>query len=219
MASFITGFLYLVTLFYCVPDIASITTSTSIFPLAQLYLRATNTPTALGLLVLAMLPTFIGATGALGVAGRQGWALATEDAIPFSRCFGRLDTMKSPFNASLLASIACILLGCLYLAAEEAFNTITGSFVIFISLSYLAPLLPYLVSGRTTVTPGYFWVPGTLGIVVCALACGYLTTFSVIFCFPQRVQGAENFNYASVVVGAWTLIATLYRLCKGYILR
>jgi hypothetical protein len=50
--------------------------------------------------------------------------------------------------------------------------------------SYLAAILPNLLSGRKRVTPGYFWMKGPIGFVVNTVACLFMMTFIVLFCFP-----------------------------------
>jgi hypothetical protein len=136
----------------------------------------------------------------------------------------------------LLAGTLTTALGLLYLVSETAFNALTGSFVVFSSLSYLAALVPHVLSNRrhitsisnetpatsatssaTTSVPlsstrPYFCLPDRSGLIICTAACIYLAAFAVIFCFPPTVPvtGAGNMNFTSVVVGGWTLLAAGY---------
>ena len=138
----------------------------------------------------------------------------------------------------LLAGTLTTALGLLYLVSATAFNALTGSFVVFSSLSYLAALVPHVLSNRRhiksirpeTTTSGttsatlsaptsgpstgraYFRLPDRSGLIICTAACIYLAAFAVIFCFPPTlpVNGAGNMNFTGVIVGGWTLVAAGY---------
>jgi hypothetical protein len=232
-ASFVTGLTYLITLFYTAPDLPSIAATRTVFPLAQIYYQATCSRAATaGLLIVALIPTVLGATGAYAIAGRQGWSLAREKALPFSSTFVRLnECTNAPFSVVLLAGVLTSALGTIYLASATAFNALTGSFVVFSSLSYLAALVPHAISNRrhvkssswtvpspmtsnmaTTPTRGYFRLPDRIGLIICVAACIYLAAFVVIFCFPPSlpVSDADKMNYTGVIVGGWTIITATY---------
>jgi amino acid transporter len=229
----VTGLTYLITLFYTAPDLSSITATRTVFPLAQIYYQATGSRAAtVGLLIVALIPTILGATGAYAIAGRQGWSLAREKALPFSSTLVRLnERTNAPLNVVLLAGVLTSALGTIYFASATAFNALTGSFVVFSSLSYLAALVPHVLSNRrhmkssswTTASPmtansatsptrGYFRLPDRLGLIICVAACIYLAAFVVIFCFPPSlpVSDAGKINYTGVIVGGWTIITAAY---------
>jgi choline transport protein len=201
-----------VTLFYAVSDLDAILATDTIFPLSAIYLQATgSTAATVGLLAVAFIPTFIGTIGAFTIVGRTFWALARDAATPFSHHFCALHpTTKTPRNAILLSGALVTLLGAIYLGSARAFNDIAGSFVLLTSLSYLAAILPHLLSGRQHMTPNHFWMKGLVGYVVNALGCAYLAAFIVIFCFPfSRPVSPQNMNYASLIVGGLTLFVAL----------
>lgn len=53
--------------------------------------------------------------------------------------------------------------------------------------SYLSAILPNLLSRRTKVPNGVFWMKGMIGIIVNAVACLFMLAFIVIFCFPVSI--------------------------------
>jgi len=68
---FITAFAYLVALFYSIYDLPGILDSPYLFPLASIYHQATNSAAGtLGLLIIALLPNFIGCLGTYLTASR-----------------------------------------------------------------------------------------------------------------------------------------------------
>ena len=59
-------------------------------------------------------------------------------------------------------------------------------------------------------------MPRLLGFAVNALSCGYLISFSIIFCFPSTLPvDANNMNYTIVIVSGWTLLATVWLFFNG----
>lgn len=56
--------------------------------------------------------------------------------------------------------------------------------MVLTTASYLAAILPHLLSGRKNIVPGPFWVPNKIAYVITAIACAYMVAFIVIFCFP-----------------------------------
>lgn len=206
--SLITGLLYLIAIFYATSDLSHLPTA-SIFPLADIYLQATGSPTAtVALLVLAFIPTMFGIIGCYILVGRQFWTLARDKATPYPEVFSHLSQRYgNPFAAILLSVILTTLLGCIYVGSTRAFNDLVGSFVILMSLSYLAAILPHLLNGRKNVKPGWFWMKGWIGYSVNAISCAYLGVFVVIFCFPAKMPlTVEAMNYSSVIVGGASLV-------------
>jgi choline transport protein len=213
VASFLTGFCYLITIFYAISDLDAILATDTVFPLSLIYHQATGSDAAtVGLLVVSFIPTFIGAIGGFTIVGRTFWALSRDNATPFSRHFSTINPKtKNPFNAILLSGVLVTLLGCIYIGSARAFNDIAGSFVILTSLSYLAAILPHLLSGRIHMKPNHFWMKGIIGYIVNAVSCAYLIAFIVIFCFPFSLPVTpQNMNYSSLIVSGLTLCVAVF---------
>jgi hypothetical protein len=66
----------------------------------------------------------------------------------------------------------------------QAFNAFVGSFIILSSASYLAAILPHLLSKRKNIELGPFKLPDKLAAMLMPFACAYMMAFIVIFCFP-----------------------------------
>lgn len=208
MIGFFTAFFYLIAIFYGVSDLNAILTSGSLFPLASIYRQATGSAGgSLGLLILAFLPSFIGCIGCYLTASRTFWTLARDNATPFSKTFGCIHPVyKNPFNSILLCAVICTLLGCIYLGSSTAFNAFVGSYVVLSTLSYLAAILPHLLTKRSNVTPGWYWMEGAIGYTVNTISCLYIIAFVVIFCFPFSLPvTALTMNYTVLITGAASL--------------
>lgn len=90
------------------------------------------------------------------------------------------------------------------------------SFVIPSTCSYLAAILPHVLSRRANVNPGPFWMRGLLGYVVHGIACSYMVTFIVIHCFPYSLPAsAVSMNYACLITGGLTIFVAAWWFWVG----
>ena len=77
VVGFITGLVYLISLFYSVNDIDAVFNSTFTNPLAEVYRQTTNSNGgSLGLLIIIFLPTVCTCVGTYITSGRMLWTLA-----------------------------------------------------------------------------------------------------------------------------------------------
>ena len=98
-------------------------------------------------------------------------------------------------------------MGLIYLGSHTAFEAFVGSFVVLTTLSYLAALIPFLISGRSSVTRGAFFMPGWVGHAVSGVACSYMVVWIIFYCFPYVLPAtADNMNYSSLMAGALTVL-------------
>jgi len=217
LAQFIIGFFtalcYLIAIFYSISDLQSILDSAYIFPLAAIYRQSTGSAGgALVLLILAFLPNLIAVIGCYLTASRVFWTLARDNATPFSAFFSHVDQKhRNPFNAIVLCGMVCTILGCIYVGSQTAFSAFVGSFVVLSTLSYLAAILPHLLSKRENVAPGWFWMKGPLGFIVNGVACLYIIAFNIVFCFPFSLPvDSSTMNYTCLITGGLTIFVALF---------
>lgn len=210
--AFATAFFFLITIFYATPDL-SVVGAHGTFPLAEIYRQATGSRGgSLGLLIVAFIPTFLTNVGNYLMAGRIFWTLARDNATPFSPLFARVSPrFHNPFMATLLCGVICTLMGCMYVGSSTAFNAFVGSYVQLSTLSYLMAILPHLLSGRTHLVPGWFWMHGSTGFAVNLISCLYIIVFFVIFSFPYSLPVTpQNMNYTSLITGGLSLFVGMW---------
>ena len=213
MFGFFSGLFYLIPILYGINSLDDVLESTFLFPLAEIYRQAAGSRAgSIGLLVLAFLPTFISCIGCYITASRVFWTLARDNATPFSHFFGSVSRrQKNPFRAICFCAVFCTVMGCIYLGSSTAFSAFVGSFVVLSTLSYLAAILPHLLSKRRNVTPGWFWMGGIKGFVINGISCVYIAVFIVIFCFPFAMPvDASSMNYASLITGGFSLFVAAF---------
>ena len=214
--AFTTAFFFLIAIFYAAFDLSAVGAKGT-FPLAEIYRQATGSRGgSLGLLIVAFIPTFLTNVGNYIVAGRMFWTLARDNATPFSPFFARVHPrFQNPFSATMLCGVICTLMGCMYVGSSTAFNAFVGSYVQLSTLSYLAAILPHLLSGRAHLVPGWFWMRGFTGLAVNLVSCLYIIVFLVIFSFPYSLPvTAQNMNYTSLITGGLSLFVGVWWYCR-----
>ncbi|KAI9932134.1 hypothetical protein MW887_009643 [Aspergillus wentii] len=214
---FITGILYMIAIFYAIRDLDAVNTSVYGFPLAEIYRQATGSRGgAVGLLIVAFLPTVITCAGCYITAGRTLWTISRDGATPFPNWLGRINSrMHNPFNATLVCGVIITILACIYVGSTTAFNAFIGCFVQLSSLSYFAAILPHVLTRRSSFTPGFFFMKGPIGYIVNILACIYIIAFVVIFCFPFALPtNAADMNYASLMTGGLSIFVGIWWLFR-----
>lgn len=159
--------------------------------------------------------------GAYIAASRMLWTLARDDAVPGSHWVRRIDPRyRNPFNAQLVIMVWLIILGCIYIGSDKAFNAFVGVFCILTTLSYLAAILPNLLTARKYTPRGPFWMPSSVAFPVMAIACSYIIVFSILYMFPYVYPvDASSMNYSVVMAGGCTLLLIpwyLWKRTRGY---
>ncbi|EMD86901.1 hypothetical protein COCC4DRAFT_141061 [Bipolaris maydis ATCC 48331] len=220
---FLTAFCYIIAIFYSVNDLETLFSNPWPFPLAELYRQATNSHGgSFGLLIVIFLPTFCTNIGCYITSGRMLWTLGRDDATPFSHWVGKIDTKwENPFNATVACGVINTALGCIYIGSSTAFNAFVGSFSILCSLSYLAFIVPNILSRRKRVVRGPFTMSDPVFYIVACLASGYMVAWIPIYCFPTaRPFDYTTMNYTSALTGGVTILLGGWYLWirnKGYV--
>ena len=215
---FVTTLCYMIAIFFAVNDLSAVLSASSTLPVAEIYRQATDSRAGtVGLLIVIFLPLFCACIDAYITAGRTLWALARDNATPFGAFLGRVNPRwRNPFNATFTCGGICTILGCIYVGSTTAFNSFVGSFVLLSSSSYLTAILPHLISRRSNVVPGPFWMSGLLGYAIHGISCSYIAVFIVIYCFPYALPvRASNMNYSCLILGGLTVLISIIWIFKG----
>ncbi|KAL8830799.1 MAG: hypothetical protein Q9191_001229 [Dirinaria sp. TL-2023a] len=211
---FLSGFFYLITILYGINDFQAVLDSTYLFPLTEIYRQAAgSTAGAVGLLFCSFVPFLISTIGCYLTASRIFWTLARDNATPFSRFFAHISpSHHNPARSIIFCALFSTVLGCIYVGSSTAFSAFVGAFVVLSTLSYLAAILPHLLSKRLNVRRrGWFWMPSPWGELANTVACAYMLVFLVIFCFPFAMPvDAESMNYTSLIAGGLTLAVAAF---------
>jgi choline transport protein len=215
--SFITAFVYLVTLFYSISDLHSVLDGGPVFCTGIIYRQATGSVAgASGLTIVLFISTFPTLIGTLTTGGRLFWALSRDGASPASHFFRQINpTFISPMRATVAVGCVTTCLGVLYVASASAFNSLVTSYIVLSCLSYLMAILPHVLTGRKQIVPGPFHL-GKWGYAINIASIAYIVVTVVIFCFPYSWPvTTQTMNWTSPIVGIMIGLITLWWFVSG----
>ncbi|KAF8920608.1 putative choline transporter Hnm1 [Mucidula mucida] len=208
--AFVTGLTYLIALMFSVQDYTALAASSTGLPLAELFRQATqSTGGAFALVFLLWIAIGPCMVGSQLSTSRVVWAFARDEGLPASKLLSKVSTrFQVPFNAQLLVTAICAVLGCLYLGSSTAFNALLGSAVTINNIAYIIPILTNVLQSRKPLVRGKFHMGTTKGLFVNLVTLGWLTFAIVFFSFPYyQPVTAANMNYTCVCVGGIGIIA------------
>ncbi|RSM08331.1 hypothetical protein CEP52_004719 [Fusarium oligoseptatum] len=206
------AFAFAIVLGYAISDLSVLQSGFNTFPLAGIYHQATGSPSAtFALLFIILMSSLCCVIGTVLTNSRTYWALARDNAVPFSKYFGRVnESLSAPVQATLFVAVIASGIGAIPLGSPVGFNNLTGSFIIISTVSYAIPIASNLFSGRKRFHPGPFHLKG-MGYVVNGLAVLFITLFDVFFCFPAALPfDATTMNYNSVILCGVIFITSLW---------
>ncbi|KIW20995.1 hypothetical protein PV08_01574 [Exophiala spinifera] len=211
------GFLF--ALLFCLGNIDSILSSSTGFPIIQIYYNSTGSTAATVALMMPSILIAIASTfGLLASSSRTLWAFARDKGIPFSDYFAHVDKGSSLPNRSIAFSVIFLaLLGLINIGSTTAFNAIVSLAVVALYTSYLIPIILHAI--RRVRGPPLTYGPfrlGVFGLPLNIFATIY-SIFIVIFLFfpPYQPVTAVNMNYACVVFGAVVIFSIFWWFVRG----
>lgn len=180
------AFIFAITIGYAITDIEALLGDSNNYPLATIYAQATGSSGGtFGLLFILFLTTICCCVGTVLTVSRIYWALARDNAVPFSSLFGQVnESLSCPIWATLLVAIVTTGLGAIPLGSPAAFTNLTGSFIILSSVSYAIPFVANMVSRRRYMPVGPFNL-GRYGYLINGLSVTFITFFAILFCFRK----------------------------------
>ncbi|KAI6088062.1 amino acid transporter [Hypoxylon rubiginosum] len=199
---FLYAFAFAIAIGYAITDISALQGGINTYPLAVIYQQATGSPAAtFGLLFIIFVGSMCCCVGTVLTNSRTYWALARDNAVPFSNVFGEVNEgLSCPVYATLFVSVVATGLGAIPLGSSSAFLALTGSFIVLTTVSYAIPFAANVITGRKYFPAGPFYL-GKAGFVINLIAVLLIALFDVLFCFPYEIPTtSEAMNYNSVVL-------------------
>ncbi|KAJ8098807.1 amino acid/polyamine transporter I [Lipomyces tetrasporus] len=213
----ITAIPFAIVLMLSMTDLdGALGTSTGL-PSYEIYIQALKNSTGATILQAAITILYMNAVVSLVTTwSRLSYALARDNGLPFSRVFARIHKGTSqPLNSIILGTVLVVIYGLLYIASSVAFNSIIGSCIMFLNITYVIPQAIVAYRGREKVLPPrFFRLPRYIGYFINWLSTIWVIFVSVLFCLPSAmpvVGSPASMNYTSVVfVGVLALVLLLW---------
>lgn len=216
----VTGFVFLISVSFCIGDIDSTASSTTGVPLIQIFYDSTGSVVGTCFLTSLIVVIFLVAVmGVTAEGSRSLFAFARDNGLPFSKFFSKVESKRNvPVHAVFLAAAIQMALCSIYFGTVTGFNTVLSIATEGFYLSYAMPLLARVISwflGNFKVLPGPFSL-GRYGIWMNLIGLVFLVFTSVTFNFPTvSPVDSDNMNYTSAAIGVVALISIVTWITTG----
>ncbi|KAI5121316.1 hypothetical protein M0805_003783 [Coniferiporia weirii] len=217
----ITGFVFLVSVCFCIGDLEATARTPTGVPLIQIFYDSTQSK--VGTCFLASLITVICVfcSCALQAEGsRSLYAFARDHGLPFSSVWSKVDGTKAPIptNAVVLAAGVQVALCAIDFGTVTGFNTVVAIAAEGFYLSYAMPLAVRIL-GRFTGDYKELEGPYKLGrysLALNVIGLIFLLFASITFNFPQvKPVTKDNMNYTSAALGVIGAVSLLTWITTG----
>ena len=216
----ITGFIFLISVCFCIGDIESTAASTTGVPLIQIFYDSTGSVVGTCFLSsLIVVIVLVCANFLLAEGSRSLFAFARDHGLPFSKLFAKVEPKRQvPVYAILLACGVQIALNSIYFGTLTGFNTVISIATEGFYLSYAMPLLARILAwftGDAKILPGPYSL-GRWGIWMNIAGLVFLVFTSITFNFPTlNPVTAQDMNYTSAAIGVIALISIVTWFTTG----
>ncbi|MCJ1455526.1 hypothetical protein MMC28_005881 [Mycoblastus sanguinarius] len=216
----VTGFVFLISICFCIGDISSTAASTTGVPLIQIFYDSTGSVVGTCFLSsMIVVIVLVCANALLAEGSRSLFAFARDHGLPFSSVFAKVESKRQiPVYAILLACAVQMALNSIYFGTLTGFNTVISIATEGFYLSYAMPLLSRILSWFTgdakNLTGPYNL--GRYSIIMNAVGLVFLVFTSITFNFPTLAPvDSGNMNYTSAAIGIIGLISIVTWVTTG----
>jgi choline transport protein len=216
----ISGFVFLVSAFYCIGDIEATATSPTGVPLIQIFYDSTQSVGGSCWLATMVTVICLLASNALTAEGsRSLYAFARDHGLPFSKVFAKVEPKRQvPMYSVLLCLAVQMALQSIYFGSYTGFATVIAIATEGFYVSYAIPLFVRMLArltGHARVLPGPYSL-GRYGIWLNLIGFLFLAFATVSFNFPSLSPvDKDNMNYTSAAIGMIGLISLLTWIFDG----
>lgn len=209
----VTGFIFLVSVCFCIGDIESVANTSTMVPLIQIFFDSTGSKVASCLLASFITVIIFGAANALMAEGaRSLYAFARDKGLPFSSYISEVEPRNHiPVTAIIIVTVVQMMFNSIYLGTVTGFNTVIAIATEGFYLSYAMPILVRLLShvnDNYREFKGPWALKPYVSILVNAVGLTYLLFASITFNFPSLYPVTKsNMNYTSAAIGIIMLVS------------
>ncbi|KAI7893712.1 amino acid/polyamine transporter I [Mucor mucedo] len=211
-AAAITGFVFMLSVNFCVQDFQRQIVETTISPqMTQVFLDGVGYKWTVVFTVIIMGAMFFSGSALTLGSSRMVYAFARDGAMPFSRWLSVINkSTQTPIYAVWANIIFAAVVGLLYIVNTTAFNAIVSINTIASSLAYFIPIALRLTVARKKFKRGPFHL-GPFSDIINFISCFWILFTSALFLCPTEYPvTASNMNYASVIFVAVMICSVSY---------
>jgi choline transport protein len=212
---FATAFPFVVAMFYCISDTASVLASpVPIFEIWRQAVRSDGGATAMTALFL--LTGYFSLNATQQTASRLTWSFARDRGLVCSGAIGTIHpALGVPVWALIANAFVVFIIGCIYLGSTAAFNATVATSIILMHMSFaiaaglkmLRRRAPQFLPQRNT---RWTWNLGKLGWLIDSITVAWGLVTLIFYSFPtSNPTTASGANYAAAVLAVMALFAVI----------
>lgn len=197
----IVGFVFLVSVNFCVQDFQAQIVDTTISPaMTKVFLDGVGYKWTVVFTTIVMGAMFFSGSALTLGSSRMVYAFARDGAMPFSKYLATINKKTmTPIYAVWFNVIFAMVVGLLYIINETAFNAIVSVNTIASSMAYFIPIALKLTVARKKFEHGPFHL-GPFSDFINIISLIWILLTSVLFVCPTEYPVTpDNMNYAIVV--------------------
>lgn len=216
----VTGFVFLITAFFCINDFDAVANTPTGVPLIQIFYEATRNKVATCILAsLITVILLVCANSIMAETSRALWAFARDRGLPGSGTISKVHSkLGVPVYAIVIVMVLQAVLNTTYIGTYTGFNTVISIAAEGFYVSYAMPLISRLLSHYTG-SPVRLNGPyklGRWGVPLNLIGASYLLVAAVLLNFPSAAPiNSENMNYCVAAVGVVMSISLITWFAVG----
>ncbi|KAA8647774.1 hypothetical protein EYZ11_000187 [Aspergillus tanneri] len=217
----ITGFVFLLTLCFCIGDIDSTANTTTGVPVIQIFYDSTGSKVGTCFLAsMIAVIVLVAGNNILAEGSRSIYAFARDHGLPFSAVLAKVAPKRQvPINAVLLTLVVQLALDAIDFGTTTGFETViaiaTEGFYLSYAIALSSRLLGYITGHKTTMK-GPFALPQSISLTLNVLGLLFLLFAAITFNFPTTYPVShDSMNYTSAAIGVVALIALVTWVTTG----
>ncbi|GLB05163.1 hypothetical protein AtubIFM57258_011199 [Aspergillus tubingensis] len=210
----VTGFIFLLTLCFCIGDIDATANSSTGVPVLQIFYDSTQSKVAACFMTSMMTVIMMVASVSLVAEGSRAlFAFARDRGMPFSGILSRVEKRrKIPIYAILFTVVVQMAFNSIYFGTVTGFNTVvsiaTTGFYVSYALVLLARLLGYFFGHDIAPVDGPYSFPLPISLSLHGLGFLFLVFAFITFNFPSDAPVTpDSMNYTSAAIGLIALLS------------
>ncbi|KAK4513002.1 Protein gts1 [Mucor velutinosus] len=213
----IVGFVFLVSVNFCVQDYQAQIVDTQISPaMTQVFLDGVGYKWTVVFTTIIMGAMFFSGSALTLGSSRMIYAFARDGATPFSKYLATINLKtQTPIWAVWFNVVFAMIVGLLYIINETAFNAIVSVNTIASSMAYFIPIALKLTVARKVFVRGPFHLGPFSDAVNVISLCWILLTSVLFVCPTQYPVTPDNMNYAIVVFSGVIGASVLYYYARA----
>ncbi|KAI8378738.1 amino acid permease-domain-containing protein [Choanephora cucurbitarum] len=208
----IVGFIFLLSVNFCVQDYQAQIIDTDISPaMVKVFLDGVGYRWTLVFTIIIMGAMFFSGSALTLGSSRMVYAFSRDGAMPFSRYLATINQKTmTPVYAVWFNIVFAIVVGILYIINETAYNAIVSVNTISSSIAYFIPIALKVFVARKVFVRGPFHLGPFSDLINLVSLCWIVLTSVLFICPTESPVTASNMNYAIVVFGGIITLSVLY---------